>query len=224
MRRNCGGRGEVTFEAISGAGKPEYSSRGTPCHTEVVPEPARRLATYADLLSLPEDARAEILNGEIVVAPSPTPAHQSTIAEIYAELRGPFQRSRGGPGGWWLIPDVDVEFAPHDVCRPDIAGWRKDRVPNFPLERPIRERPDWLCEGLSPRTALRDQSEKRSIYQGAGVPWYWLVDIANRTLTVLRLIPEGYVVETVVGDSGHAALPPFDAVEMDLASVFPPAG
>ena len=131
-----------------------------------MPAPARRLATYPDLLALPEDTRAEILGGELVVQPSPSPLHQTTIAELYAELRGPFQRGRGGPGGWWLIPDVDVEFGPHDVCRPDIAGWRRARVPVFPAERPILHRPDWLCEGLSPRTAVRDGVDADHRYTG----------------------------------------------------------
>jgi Uma2 family endonuclease len=189
----------------------------------LVSDPAKRLATYADLLVLPGDERGEVIGGEIVVQPSPTPAHQSTIAEIYAELRNPFQRGRGGPGGWWLIPDVDVEFGVHDILRPDISGWRRDRVPGFPAERPVRHRPDWLCEGLSPRTALHDQGDKRAIYQSAGVPWYWLVDPLNRTLSVLRLVPDGYVVDQVAGDQGIVALPPFEAVTIDLASVFPPA-
>jgi Uma2 family endonuclease len=79
-----------------------------------------------------------------------------------------------------------------------------------------------LCEGLAPRTALHDQGSKRAIYQRAEVPWYWLVDPMNRTLSVLRLVPEGYVVERVVGDRGMAALPPFEAAAIDLASIFPP--
>ena len=86
----------------------------------------------------------------------------------------------------------------------------------------MRHRPDWLCEGLSPRTAVQDQGAKRTLYQRAGVPWYWLVDPLNRTLTVLRLTGEGYVVEHVAGDTGNVALPPFDAVAIDLASIFPP--
>jgi len=141
-----------------------------------VPAPARRLATYADLLALPGDSKSEILGGEIVVQPSPTPAHQSTIAEIYAELRGPFQRGRGGPEGWWL----------------------------------------------SPSTALRDQGDKRSLYQHAGMPKYWLVDPLNRTLSVLRLVREGYVVELVLGERGPASVPPFDSAEIDLSAIFPP--
>lgn len=141
---------------------------------------------------------------------------------MYAELRGPFQRSRGGPGGWWLIPDVDVQFGPHDVLRPDISGWRRDGVPAFPAERPVTARPDWICEGLSPGTALTDQREKRAVYERARVPWYWLLDPTNRTLTVLRLGAEGYVIDRVAGDQGAARLPPFDAVEIDLGGIFPP--
>lgn len=171
---------------------------------------------------MPGDSKVEILGGEILVQPSPTPAHQSTIAEIYAELRGPFQRGRGGPGGWWLIPDVDVELGPHDVVRPDISGWKRETCPSFPTERPVRLRPDWVCEGLSPGTALRDQGDKRALYQQAGVPWYWLVDPLNRTLSVLRLVREGYVVELVLGEHGAARVPPFDSVEIDLSSIFPP--
>ncbi len=186
-------------------------------------ELAKRLATYEDLLALPEGVRGEVVAGELIVAPSPTPMHQSVVGEIYAELRGPFQRGRGGPGGWWLIPDVDVRFGPHDIFRPDISGWRKDNVPDFPSERPVSARPDWICEGLSPNTAVVDQGAKRDTYAKSGVPWYCLVDPTNRTLSVLRLSAEGYVVETVVGDRGGARLAPFGDVEIDLASLFPPA-
>lgn len=200
---------------------PAVSRRG--CYAPLVSSPARQLATYEDLLALPEETRAELIGGTIVVAPSPSPIHQSAVAELYAELRAPFQRARGGPGGWWLIPDVDVAFGAHDVLRPDISGWRRERVPEFPTARPVRHRPDWICEGLSPATAARDQSEKRSIYQRAGVPWFWQLDPTNRTLSVLRLTAEGYVVERVVGEVETARLPPFDAMELDIQALFPPA-
>jgi Uma2 family endonuclease len=191
-------------------------------YTHGVSESAKRLATYEDLLRSPDGVRAEIVGGEVVVSPSPSPLHQSVVGEIYAELRGPFQRSRGGPGGWWLVPDVDVRFGPHDIYRPDISGWRRETVPVFPLERPVPHRPDWICEGLSPRTAVVDQGAKRSTYARAGVPWYWLVEPSNRTITVLRLTAEGYVVDTVVGDGGRARLSPFGAIEIELESLFPP--
>ena len=137
--------------------------------------PAKRLATYEDILGLPEDVRAEVIAGEVLVQPFPTPSHQFVLSELYTELTNPFQRGRGGPGGWWFIQDVDVDFGVHDIYRPDIAGWRRERVARFPATRPVRERPDWLCEGLSPRTALRDQGEsvrrtRRSACPGIGWP------------------------------------------------------
>jgi Uma2 family endonuclease len=183
---------------------------------------ARHLATYEDLRALPEGKRAQIVAGEVVFDPSPSPEHQATLGLVFADLASPFQRGRGGPGGWWILPDVDVAFGPHDVLRPDLSGWRRDHVPEFPRERPISQRPDWICEILSPSTAVRDRGAKRDIYRTAGVPWYWLVDIANRTLTVLRLTGEGYVDHQTAGADGEAALAPFDAVALDLSALFAP--
>jgi Uma2 family endonuclease len=186
--------------------------------------PARRLATYEDLLGLPDDVRAEVIDGEVVVAPSPSPLHQDTVGGILSELRFPFQRGRGGPGGWWLILDVDVFFGPHEVLRPDIAGWRRERVLALPAERPVKAIPDWVCEALSPGTAARDQGDKRAIYQRSSVPWYWIVDPINRSLQVYRLTTEGYLLDTSVGDRGLARLSPFEAVELELEALFPPVG
>lgn len=186
--------------------------------------PARRLATYEALLALPPDVRAELIDGEVVVAPSPSPLHQGAVGRLYADVHYPFERGRGGPGGWWLILDVDVSFGQHDVLRPDIAGWRRERVPAYPTERPVGMTPDWVCEVLSPGTAARDQGEKRAIYQRANVPWYWIVDPANRSLSVYRLTPDGYVLDTSVGDSGVARLRPFEAVELELEALFPGNG
>ncbi|CAN5300936.1 hypothetical protein BH09MYX1_BH09MYX1_64430 [soil metagenome] len=165
--------------------------------------------------------RAELVSGSIVVAPSPTPAHQDIAGAIYAEYRGPFHRGRGGPGGWWLIGDVDVEFGPKDVFRPDIAGWRKERVPSFPVTRPVTPVPDWVCEVLSPGSAAMDQGEKQRTYHTSGVRWYWVVDPHHRTITVLERSDRAYVVERTVGDRGLVGLPPFDALEIDLADFFP---
>jgi Uma2 family endonuclease len=189
-----------------------------------VSDRARCLATYEDLLSLPAEVRAEVIDGELVVEPSPSPLHQGAVGGVLAELRSPFERGRGGPGGWWLILDVDVFFGPHDVVRPDITGWRRERVPEYPSERPVRATPDWVCEALSPGTAARDQGEKRAIYQRSGVAWYWIVDPANRSLQVYRLTADGYLLDTSVGDRGYARLHPFEAVELELEALFPEIG
>jgi Uma2 family endonuclease len=183
---------------------------------------AHRMATYADLAGLQDGVRGEVIAGEVVVAPSPSPEHQSSLSLIGADLINAFQRGRGGPGGWWILPDVDVSFGQHDILRPDLAGWRCERVPAFPRDRPVTHRPDWVCEILSPGTAVRDRGAKRDIYRAASVPWYWLVDIANRTISVLRWTGEGFVDHQTAGDEGTAALAPFDAVTLELPALFPP--
>jgi hypothetical protein len=87
-----------------------------------VSNPAKRLATYEDILGLPENVRAEVIAGEVLVQPSPTPGHQYMLSELYAQLTNPFQRGRGGPGGWWFIQDVDVAFGRHDIYRTSRVG------------------------------------------------------------------------------------------------------
>lgn len=185
-------------------------------------DPARKLATYEDLERLDESVRAELVGGDIVVTPSPVPAHQLAVGAVHYELLGPFSKGKGGPGGWWFVLDVDVSFGRHDVYRPDISGWRRDRVADFPRERPVGVIPDWICEGLSPGTAAIDQGAKRATYHRTGVPWYWILDPHHRTLTILERGERGYTVERTVGDRGPARLPPFDAVELELSDLFPP--
>ena len=183
---------------------------------------ARRIASYEDLLALPEDVHAEIIDGEIVVAPSPTPAHQYSAFALTAGLDGPFHRGHGGPGGWWFLLDVDVAFGAGAVLRPDVSGWRRERVPRLPSTRPVTETPDWICEVLSTSTAHRDLGTKRATYQAAGVPWYWVVDLEHRELIVYRLTEAGYVLDATASDDAPARLPPFDAIELHLADALPP--
>lgn len=182
---------------------------------------APRLATYEDILHLGEKVRAEVIAGQIVVAPSPATEHQYLGGALFSELHGAFQRGRSGPGGWWLIQDVDVWFAPHDVVRPDIAGWRRENVPDLPA-RPVRARPDWICEALSPGNAKYDLGAKRTLYANSGVPWFWIADPVHRTIQVLRLEGASYVVHQTAGDEGLARLEPFDAIELELDALFAP--
>src|SRR6185437_11055399 len=95
---------------------------------------------------------------------------QSSVGEL---LKPPFQRGRGGPGGWWFGSEVEVELAAHDVFLPDVAGWRREGVAERPKGRPIRIRPDWVCEVLSPSNALNDLGVKLAAYHRAEIPHYW---------------------------------------------------
>ncbi len=137
------------------------------------------------------------------------------------EIVGPFAR-RGGPrapGGWWIGTEMDIELAANDVVRPDIAGWRRERVPELPKTFPCRTVPDWVCEVLSPSTAARDRGPKATLYYGAGVAWFWVVDPANRVVEVLRRGERAWEVAATSG-GGMARLPPFEAAEIFVGRFF----
>lgn len=98
---------------------------------EGMSDAAPRLATYDDLLALPEETRAEIVAGEVRTAPGPLPKHSRAVRALGSCIGGPFDDDdgRGGPGGWWILVEVDVRQSEHDIVRPDLAGWRRERLP-----------------------------------------------------------------------------------------------
>jgi Uma2 family endonuclease len=182
---------------------------------------ARKLATWADIASLPEGTRVEILGGEIVAAPSPLPGHGFIQVRLSRFLDEPFGFD-GDPGGWWILPEADVEFAAHELVQPDLAGWRCSRVPAFPDERPIRVVPDWICEIHSPSNKRYDVVTKANLYLRFEVPFYWTVDPDERVLQALRWSGGSWVVLGAYTDGDKARIPPFDAVELDIGRLFPP--
>lgn len=187
-------------------------------------KPAERLAGWEDLLALPEDVRAEVLSGELVVSPSPLPRHSHVQRTLGRFVGGPFSDDdgRGGPGGWWIFSEVDVRLGAHDIVRPDLSGWHRDRLPEPWDVRPIDVRPDWVCEILSPSNPRQDRVTKTALYAGAGVPHYWIVDPKERSLEALTLRAGQWLIEGRWADTGSARIPPFDAIELELARLFPP--
>jgi Uma2 family endonuclease len=184
-------------------------------------DPARRLATAADLASLPSDRSAEVIDGEIVDKALPSFDHgsaQTGLGGVLFGFRGPPGGPRG-PGGWWLATEVEVEYEPHQVFRHDAVGWRRERAVERPSERPVRLRPDWVCEILSPSNAANDTVKKLRVLQRHRVANYWLIDPEAGTLRVLRWTPEGYleVVSATRDESVRAE--PFDGIEISLATV-----
>jgi Uma2 family endonuclease len=180
---------------------------------------ARNLATYDDLLAIPEKVRAEILAGEIIVQPSPSFEHQTLFGGLYSELLGPFMRGRGGPGGWWIIPDVDVRFTRNDVVRPDLSGWRRVRLPSPGEKRPIDVVPDWICEVLSTNKHY-DRTYKADLYATHGVGHYWLIDPIMRVLEAFALKSGRW--ERIGGydEEAVAQIPPFEGYELTLHEPF----
>jgi Uma2 family endonuclease len=186
--------------------------------------PQRKSATYADLLALPAETRAEVLGGQIVVSPSPLPRHSKAQGSARRFLGGPFDDDdgHGGPGGWWIFVEVDVKLGPHDIVRPDLAGWRRERLPNPGSVRPIEVVPDWVCEVLSPSTAAYDRILKRRLYASSRIPYYWLIDPELRALEALQLREESWVELGVYDDTAKARIAPFDAIELEVGRLFLP--
>lgn len=186
--------------------------------------PARSLATYEDLLALPEDVRAEIIAGAVITHPSPLPEHSRAQQGLTRAIGGPFDADdgRGGPGGWWILQEVDVRLAQHDIVRPDMSGWRRERLPSPWGIRPIDVVPDWICEIVSPSNQAHDRVKKRRLYAASGVAFYWIVDPAERTLEALRLVNGVWVDAGSFDEEAIARIPPFDSIELEVARLFPP--
>jgi len=212
--------------AAAAATMPDAAPRARPLRRKT-PRPA----TIQDWLAIPEEKRAELINGRIVYHAFPGPKHGWTQRRLGFQL-DPYTRGRGGnggggasggaPGGWWISLEVDMEIGPLG-CRPDVVGWRRDKHPRPPEPNSngvVTETPDFIGEVLSSSTARYDLGEKRAAYFDAGVAHYWLVDPANNTLTILERTDLGYLFARVAGpgETVHAA--PFEKAEVVVADLF----
>jgi len=184
---------------------------------------ARRLATWEDLVATPDDGgKYEILAGTLEALPSPLPGHRFAQGVLVSELHAPFFGGRGGPGGWGILIEPDVLLRVNDVVSPDLVGWRRERLPSFPATRPIEIVPDWIAEVLSPSNERRDRVHKAELYLSAGVPFYWIVDVAARTLEAYRSHQGAWVRLGAWTDGDTPRIAPFEAVEFPVGSLFPP--
>ena len=176
------------------------------------------------MLKLSEDVRAEILAGQIETTPAPLPRHSKAQGALRRFVGGPFDDDdgHGGPGGWWIFVEVDVELEAHEVVRPDLSGWRRERLPDPGDRRPIDVIPDWICEVISPSTAARDRTTKRELYARQGVRHYWLLDPDTRTLEAFELVEGRWTVLGAYDDSATVRVPPFEAVELPIGRLFLP--
>jgi Uma2 family endonuclease len=178
--------------------------------------PTRRPATYADLLDVPGHLVAEILDGELHATPRPSPRHADASSGLGGALRGPFDRGRGGPGGWRILDEPELHVG-KDVLVPDLGGWRRERLPSLPETAYISVPPDWICEVVSPTTAALDRVKKPSIYARERVSHAWLVDPLARTLEVLRLEGGRWTILDTWSGLAVVRAQPFDAIDLDLS-------
>jgi len=178
-------------------------------------------ATRADLEALPETISAEIIEGVLYTSPRPRFRHATIETLLASDLTNPFQRGRGGPGGWWILVEPGIELPGAAEIVPDLAGWRRERLPEPDSEAPIRVVPDWVCEILSPTTRRHDQMIKRPFYARAGVSFLWFIDLDARTLSVSRLVDDHWVELGVWGESATVRAEPFAAIEISMADWWP---
>jgi Uma2 family endonuclease len=183
-------------------------------------EPAKRLATYADLEAVPPNFVAEIIHGALVTHPRPTPRHAVAAISLGGLLTPGFQRGEGGPGGWIFMSEPELHFAANVVV-PDIAGWRRERLPVMPETAYVETPPDWVCEILSDATERYDRNAKRDIYAGAGVSYLWLLDPRSKLLEVFQLTAGHWLLAaTFVGQDAIRAVP-FDDIAFPLSELWP---
>jgi Uma2 family endonuclease len=179
-------------------------------------KPRRRPATYDDLCRVPEHMVAEIIEGDLFTSPRPATPHGRAMSLLGSNLMSRFDGPPGGdeaPGGWWFLVEPELHLG-SDVLVPDLAGWRRERVPTIPNVVGITVEPDWVCEVLSPSTVRIDRGRKMRVYARAGVLDLWFLDPVARILETYRLSDgQWMVLATFTGDDAIRAAP-FDAVSL----------
>jgi Uma2 family endonuclease len=179
--------------------------------------PDSRQALYDAYLAVPEHRRAEIIDGILYVSPRPAPRQANASSALGSDLQRAFQRGRGGPGGWWILDEPELQLEALAPMAPDLAGWRVERMPELPETAYFTVPPDWVCEVLSKSTEKIDRDKKLPIYAAHGVAHVWLVDPIGKTLEVHALVE--HTVRIYEGDVRVNA-DPFAAIELDLADLW----
>ena len=186
-------------------------------------EPAKRPATYEDLFDLPENVVGEIIHGVLHTHPRPAPRHARAYSALGGSIGTPFDWGSDGPGGWWILDEPELHLG-ENILVPDLAGWRRERMPALPETAWFELAPDWVCEILSPSTARLDRAVKMPLYARENIDHLWLVDPDLQTLEVYALDrdhgdPRWLLLATLEGDA-PVRQPPFEAVEFGLGSLW----
>jgi Uma2 family endonuclease len=185
---------------------------------EAMFEAKKKPATFADLEGVPETMVGQILDGELLVLPRPALPHAQASSNAGSDLNSKFGRS-GPPGGWWILFEPEVHLGV-DALVPDLAGWRRARLPTIPKRPCLTLAPDWVMEVISPTTASIDRISKARIYAREGVGWLWFLDPLERTLEVNRLQGGAWLQVGAFGAGEQVRAEPFEEVEFDTSDWF----
>ena len=182
-------------------------------------EPIIKDTLYKDFMAVPANMIAEILNGKLVTQPRPAPKHSVAASSLGDELVSPFQKGRGGPGGWVILDEPELHLGA-DILVPDLAGWKRENMSALPETAYFETPPDWICEVLSPSTASYDRLEKRDIYAVHKVSHLWFIDPEARTLEAFELQGKNWVLLKTYGHKVMVDAKPFGAVPFELGSLW----
>jgi Uma2 family endonuclease len=177
-------------------------------------------ATYQDVLDAPAHMVAEIIHGALHLQPRPAMPHAIASSTLGGELMNPFQKGRGGPGGWWIVDEPELHLEA-EIMVPDIAGWRRERMPAPPSGTCVELAPDWVCEVLSPATRTYDLTDKREIYGAQGVRHLWLVDPIARTLEAFERRDGSWMLIAALKHDETVQVAPFEAIAFPLGGLWP---
>jgi Uma2 family endonuclease len=186
-------------------------------------QPAPQPTLYDLLESLPEALTGEILDGQLHTMPRPSAPHGRASAMLSDGIFGPYDRGRGGPGGWWIFVEPEVHFIrDREVAVPDLAGWKRQRMPDPPQDQRFEVVPDWVCEIVSPSTESKDRRIKMPLYARYAVPFAWLVDPIARTLEAYTLEAGNWREIGRFSTADQVTIAPFEAVTLDLDGLWLP--
>jgi Uma2 family endonuclease len=180
---------------------------------------ALKEACYEDLYSVPDNMIGEIIDSELFAMPRPSFRHSNIATVISGEIWNPFQRGKGGPGGWIILYEPEICFG-KNILVPDLAGWKKERLPKPPEKNYTTIPPDWVCEVLSPSTVRIDRIKKMRIYAKGGVSYSWLIDPAAKTLEIFRLESGRWILLGVHGENDIVRAEPFHEIEIALENLW----
>ena len=181
----------------------------------VAREPKAKL-TYEDYARTPEGERWELINGELIMPPSPKEEHQSVQANLGAAMHI-FTRTND-LGRVYFAP-FDVVLSEHDTLQPDLLFVSKDRL-DIITEDNVQGAPDLVVEIRSPSTARQDWTVKRELYARHGVREYWLVDPEAATVAVLLREEDELKVAAVFGQGDTLAATAMEGFTLSLSGVF----
>ena len=187
-----------------------------------------RRATYQDVLAAPPHKVAEVVDGRLSLMPRPRSLHGRAGSRLGVLIGGPFDGDgsvQGVPGGWWIIDEPEVHFGTppdEDILVPDMAGWRRERMPEFPDVAYFTMVPDGVCEVLSKSTREHDLGSKSDVYARAGIPHFWVIDPKLRSLEAYELQDGTWQSIASLSGDDAVSVPPFAAISFPLAELWRP--